>query len=85
MLNADYTDIGYNYNNTPTAFKPLIANTNITFCKAVEKTSTVLFGRTGIDRVNASDYGFKTLSIGWVIHILITPSNLPLRGTLPNI
>lgn len=65
VLNADYAGTGYNYNNTPTAFKPLIANTNITFCKAVKDLNGVVLAEPGIDRVNASDYGFKNPGTGW--------------------
>lgn len=65
VLNADYAGIGYNYNNTPTAFKPLIANTNITFCKAVKDPNNVVLTEAGIDRINAADFGFKKPGTGW--------------------
>lgn len=65
-LNEDYAGIGYNVENCPNPFKPLVANTNITFCKAIKSPTGALLPEPGIERINAKTAGFKNPGTsGW--------------------
>lgn len=58
-LNADYAGTGYNIENCPEPFQPLIANTNILFVKATKSPNGTIMAEPGINRVNAQTAGFK--------------------------
>ncbi len=64
ILNADYAGTGLNVNICPTAFQPLISNTNISFCKATKKPDGSTMAVAGIDRINAVTAGFSNPGVG---------------------
>lgn len=64
ILNADYAGTGLNVNTCPTAFQPLISNTNISFCKATKKPDGSTMAIAGIDRINAVTAGFSNPGVG---------------------
>ena len=66
VLNADFSGTGYNVNNLPAAFQPALANTNISFCKAIKAPNGATLPEPGIDRVSANQAGFKNPGTnGW--------------------
>jgi hypothetical protein len=66
ILNADYNGTGANVGNCPTAFKSLIANTNINFCLAQVDPNGATLAEPGIDRVSAQAKSFTNPgSNGW--------------------
>ena len=66
ILNADYAGTGYNVGTCPAPFQSLIANTNMSFCKAAKNPSGVTLLEPGIDRVDAQLAGFTNPgAAGW--------------------
>ncbi len=66
VLNADYAGTGLNVNTCPAAFQSLVANTNISFCKAAKNPNGVTLAEPGIERINAQTAGFSNPgTAGW--------------------
>lgn len=53
ILNRNFAGMSEFVNNTPTPFKPLIANTGITFCPAKISPNGTILTNPGIERINA--------------------------------
>lgn len=59
ILNKDYAGIGLNVGNVPAVFKDLVANTGVSFCLATKKPDGSNMAEPGIDRIRASEKGWR--------------------------
>jgi hypothetical protein len=68
ILNRNYSGTSQFVNNVPAPFKPLIANTGITFCPAKMGINGTILAEPGIDRVSAQAKGFINPGAGTFIN-----------------